>query len=79
MAQPWSMERGLEPGWMKGLRCSVVVLGTSNFPFLCFCSVPSAGVGLRLLGLVFVLPGKVPAGRAKISLEEWAGALTSVT
>lgn len=52
---------------MKGLRPSVVILGTSNFPLLCFCSASSAGVCLRLLELVFVSPGKVPAGRAKIS------------
>lgn len=56
-----------------------MVLGTSHFPFLYFPSASSAGFCLRLLDLVFVSPGKVPAGRAKISPEEWARALTSVT
>lgn len=78
-AQSQSVKRVLGSGWMKGLRPSLVILCTSNFPFLCFRCASSAGVCLRLLGLVFVSPGKVPAGRAKISLEEWAGALTSVT
>lgn len=29
---------------MKGLRPSVVILGTSDFPFLCFCSASSAAI-----------------------------------
>lgn len=62
----------------KGLRAGVVLLGTSHFPV----SVPLCTVSGSLferLALVFVSPGNVPAGRAKISPEEWAGALTSVT
>lgn len=35
-AQSQSMKRVLAPGWMKGLRPSVVIMGTSHFPFLCF-------------------------------------------
>lgn len=79
MAQAQGEKRLSGSGCMKGPRASVVILGTSNFPSLCFPSASSAGVCLRLLELGFVSPGKVPAGRAKISPEEWAAALTSVT
>lgn len=70
MAQSQGMNRVSRPCWMKGLEPHVVILGTSHFPLLHFRRF-IASRNLRLLELVFVSPGKVPSGRAKISPEEW--------
>lgn len=79
VAQSQGMKRVSRPCWMKGLKPHVVILGTSNFPLLCFCHFITSRSLFEASRACLCFTWESPFRESEDLPRGMAGGLTSVT